>query len=290
MDELMSSPSPNCSSLEHLHHLLQRVTACLQGLPGFQTLSIFGSFAEGRADGYSDIDLLVTTDELQAAQQHLLGILESVSPVEACWVIGVRPDEWNSTIILSEEGYFHRLDLGLVSTDAADPLFLPARTKILATRTADLPDIVPCQHQAFTPPYGSVGHFLLGQYLGGLRYVKARKRGQVLTCYRFVSAAADWCLCVLYAHLTVNQLPWPSKLSTGEYTSLDRLDVEGRGRAILTALDYSTPENMDQSLCGVMQQMHRLCQEIAAMRNERLDDGVFQRMLAFMRQELGVTE
>lgn len=66
------------SSRKRLDHLLKELTTILPSLPGFQTLSLFGSLAEGRADGYSDIDLIVTTDDLLGAKERLLGTLEEI--------------------------------------------------------------------------------------------------------------------------------------------------------------------------------------------------------------------
>lgn len=289
MDELMISQSHDCSSPERLQNLLGRLMACLPGLPGFQTLSLFGSLAEGRADGYSDLDLIVMTDDLPAAQQHLLSVLAEVGPVECCWVIGLRPDEWNPTIIFAEEGYYHKLDLGVMSADTTDPTIPPEQTTLLVTRTDDHYTLVPRQSGAYVPPYGSIGHFLLGQYLGGTRYLKARKRGKALTCYRFATAAADWCMRALYVAMT-GEGTFNTRLSTGEYATLDHLDETARGSAILCALDYSTPAAMDQALCASLQHLHDLCTEIAAARGEVLNDAVFQRMLAFMRHELVVNQ
>gem|GEM_PF-3353575 len=41
-------------------------------------MSLFGSIAEGRADAWSDIDMIVTTDDLPAAKASVLGLLEEL--------------------------------------------------------------------------------------------------------------------------------------------------------------------------------------------------------------------
>ncbi len=210
MNDLISAFCSEWSSRVRLDDLLQRLTECLPGLPGFQTLSLFGSMAEGRADGYSDIDLIVTTDDLPAAKQHLLGVLQAIGAIEYCWVISLRPDEWNPTIIFTGEGYYHKLDIGLVAATAINRTIPVEQATPLVTRTGDLPHAMPCRSQTYMPPEGSVGHFLLGQFLGGIRYLKARKRGQPLTCYRFVSAVADRCLRAFYIHLAGGEFTWPA--------------------------------------------------------------------------------
>lgn len=271
------------SSRARLDDLSQRINTCLRGLPEFQELSYFGSTAEGRSDGYSDLDITVTTDDLSAARLRLLKELEATSPIESCWLISMRPGESNLTIIFAEEGYYHRLDLGLIESGTINPP--PEQTTLLM---GDPSHIMPRGSKAYMPPYGSVGHFLLGQFIGGVRYCKARKRGQALSCYRFVSAAADWCLRTLYVYLTGSKLSGQAKLSTEEYLTLDHIDTNGRGYGILATLDYSTPKKMDLSICRVLQQMYCFCKMIAAVQNEDLADDVFQRMLTFICDELSV--
>ncbi|MHB9026498.1 MAG: nucleotidyltransferase domain-containing protein [Armatimonadota bacterium] len=278
--------SPAEVSLEGLHHLLRRLQEGLRGLPGFRTLSLFGSLAEGRADGYSDLDLLVATDDLSAAQTHLLGTLEEIAPVEFCWVIKFHPDEWNPTIVFRKEGYYHKLDIGLVSAGNAERTIPEAQTVLLAEegRAQDRP--LP-ESLAYFPAHGSAGHFLLGQFLGGTRYVKARKRGQRATCYRFVSAMADWRLRACYAQLT-GEYTLQAKLSTTEYQALDRLAAAG-SPTLLNALDYSTPAAMDRALCVVFDELSRHCQAIAAAQEELLPDELSRRMISFLRRELEVS-
>lgn len=65
--------------------LAQRILTALEsGAPG-STAQLRGSLAEGRADPYSDIDLLwqVPDDLFQASVEHLKAILDSVQPVES---------------------------------------------------------------------------------------------------------------------------------------------------------------------------------------------------------------
>ncbi len=65
--------------------LTQRIIAALEsGAPG-STAQLRGSLAEGRADPYSDIDLLwqVPDDLFQASVDHLDEILAQVQPVES---------------------------------------------------------------------------------------------------------------------------------------------------------------------------------------------------------------
>ncbi len=274
------------SSRARLDDLLQRLIARLPSLPGFRTLSLFGSLAEGRADGYSDIDLIVTTDDLEAAREQCLQMLEAIGPVEFCWVLPLRPDEWNPMLAFAGEGYYHRLELGLVATTAAKRTIPEEQTTLLTTEPVPRPRTVPHGSQAYDPPEGSVGHFLLGALLGGgIKYVKARKRGQPLTCYRYAVAAADQCLGAWYTELT-GEPALGRRLSTDEYKALDTLAGRERSSAALTVLDFSTAEAMDRAVRAILAQLVRHCERIAQAREEPLPVEVFARMLRFVGYEL----
>lgn len=76
------------SSHERLRDLLEAVQTVAPGPPGLRSLSIFGSLAEGRTDGYSDIDGIIVTDDLPEAKKQLLRLLERVGPTEFCEDVG----------------------------------------------------------------------------------------------------------------------------------------------------------------------------------------------------------
>lgn len=257
--------------------LLNALNETLPALPGFQSLSLFGSLAEGRADAYSDIDCIVTTDDLPNAKVQLFGLLEEIGPIDFCWAISLRPDEWNPTIAFHNQSYYHRLDIGL--TDASDPdrTISTEQTKMQCNET-QIPG-------AYIPEYGSMGHFLLGQFLGCLRYLKARKRGQFLTCYRFASAASQWHLTYKYALLTKNP-EFCSKLSTGDYKKLDALLPISARDALLSAFDFSSPVSMDEMVLTMMRKMLEDGILLATMQAEAIPVDVFNRIIAFVAEEL----
>lgn len=277
------------SSPDRVYSLLQCLFHLLPHLPGFRSLSLFGSLAEGRADAYSDIDLIVTTDDLPAAKEQLFRLLEEIGPVEFCWVISLRSGEWNPTIVFSSESYYHKLDIGLVAADMLDRT-IPEEQTVLLVNEAPLQQMSGSKRsQAYYPAYGTVGHFLLGQYLGGLRYVKSRKRGRLTTCYRFAVAATDWCMRACYARLT-GEYTLHAKLSTEEYARLDSLLTSDDSSALLDVLDFSSPATMDRAVVGVFTELQSHCEAIAGVLGEPFPVEVFSRMLGFIRCELGVTE
>jgi predicted nucleotidyltransferase len=274
------------SSRAKLDHLLDRLAHVLPSLPGFEALSLFGSLAEGTADGYSDIDLVVMTRDLAEARDEVLGVLEEIDEVEFCWVLPLRPDEWNPIVVFATEGYYHRAELGLVSSSAENRTIPEEQTTLLVKGPAERPRGFARHSHAYEPPHGSVGHFLLAQFLGGgLRYAKARKRGQVATCYRFAAATAEWCLRAWYAELSGDH-SLDRKLSTDEYRALDSLLTAEQSSVLLRELDFSAPQAMDRAVTAILGQLLLRCRAIAGAKGESLRDSVFQRMLSFLDHEL----
>lgn len=276
-------------ALAALEDLLQRSEQCLVRLPGFRSLSLFGSLAENRADAYSDIDLVITTDNLPEAQAQLPALLEEIGPVEFCWAIPLRPGEWNPTVVFSEESYYHRLDIALAPYAGSEAGILAERKLEPAGEAGHSRQERMRSDRAYAPSAGTVGHFLLGQFLGGMRYVKAHKRGQTATCYRFAVAAMDWRMRTYYACLTGNH-SLQTKLSTQEYAALDGLLAPEQQSDLLALLDLSTPEAMDHAVCAIFERLRIDCLDIAAKRGEVLPEGVFLRMLRFIKSELGIID
>lgn len=267
-----------------LRYLLEACKETLPQLPGFRSLSLFGSMAEGCADGYSDIDLIATTDDLPGAKTALLGLLEGIGPIEFCWVMNFRPDEWNPTIVFRNEGYFHKLDLGLTDAQAVEPSIPIGQTTLLIEgQTTPTPAVRECN--GYVPQEKSLGHFLLGQYIGCCRYVKARKRGQPLTCYRFAGAAAQRRLAFRYARLTGDP-GFRSNLSTWDYQRLDALLSPEDHAALLHGLDFSALATMDAAVRTAMGSMLTDALELAAISGEALPTDVFERISAFVAEEL----
>ncbi len=282
--KLMPSNNALHRSCKQVTDLLNRVKDTLPGLPGFRTLSLFGSLAEGRADDYSDVDVIVTTDDLPNAKAHLLSLLEQIGPVDFCWAINLRPDEWNPMIVFREENYFHKLDLGLAGISGVNRTIPPEQTILLCDQFRT-PGTVAKESQAYVPQDSSMGHFLLGQLLGCLRYIKARKRGQILTCYRFAAAAVDWRLALLYARLTENP-QFRSKLSTVDFLELDRMISPDDHSAFLSGLDFSTLAAMDSAVRTAADGMLEDGRYLAAASGEVLPAPVFERISAFLEEEL----
>jgi hypothetical protein len=100
------------------------------------------------------------------------------------------------------------------------------------------------------PAPGSPDHFLVGELLSSVRYVKARLRGQHLTCWRFLSAKWNaWLRC---QHWNGERASFPADaLSTWEFAALDRRLPESERLEWLDLLKLHSPQEMDRSLAAI---------------------------------------
>lgn len=197
-----------------------------------------------------------------------------------------RLDEWNATFCLAPEGYYHELQIGLTATDAQNRTIPEAQTVLLVKGGTWRPPAATSYPPPYFPAPDSVGHFLLGQLMGGgTRYGKARHRGQHLTSHRFAAAAVQWCLRACYARLSGDH-SLEGRLSTDECKRLDALLTPEGSAAVLADLDFSTPQAMDRAVCSALARMVQECRLVADARWEQLPVPLFARMLAFFRADL----
>jgi len=280
-----------------LNNLLSRLCEVLRDLPGASGLYLFGSLAEGKSDAYSDIDLEVSTIDFPASFAARHSILERVGPIEIEWPIAHSTDEWASTILFEKESYYHKVDIGLVAAsqvgDVSEKL---QRKSVVIWKGCSMSNPSPATstHVHVTKP-GTPGYFIIGQLLGGIRYVKARKRGQHLICWRFASAAAEWLATLLYEQsrgLPSNKVKgWMEpgrKLNTWEYVELDGILDPVEREMYLKALDFSTPTTMNHNLCRLLEQMVTLIEIKAEITGVIIPRGSIQRLLSFIKTELSV--
>lgn len=272
---------------EQITGLLNSLKELLPELPGFRSLSLYGSLAEGRADEYSDIDLIVMTDNVVDAKEQVLGVLERVGPIEFSWLMNLSSDEWNPTVVFLDQSYYHKLDLVLVGASAEHSVASSEQTVPLCDEPR-VPVEVDGRSTAYAPEHGSMGHFLLGQMIGCTRYLKARRRGQTMTCYRFAAAAVDWHLALTYARL-VGDPHFRSKLSTIEYRELDSLMPADHLSAIAASFDFSDGPAMDRTLLAAAERLLEDGSNLAAMTGESLPIDVFSRLTMFLTEELQPT-
>jgi len=273
---------------DELDLLLERVSEACRLLPGTTELHLFGSSADpARRDKYSDLDLQVVSGHYWLSLAAWPGILSLAGRLTLIYPLGNKPRATAYTVAFAEFSPYHKLDIGLSA--AGDPLpgVLDEPQRLLWRQSARLAPTPYPLHSAYQPEPGSAAHFITGQMLAAVRYIKARKRGQALLCWRYLSAAI---------HALLISLRWDgdplrfdaSPLSNRDYQQLDlRLPAEERA-LLFAALDLRTPQAADRALLITLRQLaERIWPEYAAGDDELA--GLIRRCLAFTAEELGLT-
>jgi hypothetical protein len=264
-----------------LDALLERLANGLRNLPGATELHLCGSFAASQADAYSDLDLEIFTVDAPGTRRLWPHFLERIGPVELCWPLRTTPDNAAYAVLFRGVSYYHKVDIGLAAP--GDLLAAPSLRLWSQPPPVDRHDAIPTE--AYRPAPGTVGHALLGDLIAGVRYVKARKRGQLLTCWRFLKQWPGRMLELLDRRARVWQTP-AELLSTWDYVRLDSsLDAATRD-AILEHIDWSEPRVMDQSFGWFVERATELYLDQARALGELVPAALVDGHLAFFRTEL----
>lgn len=279
--------------------LQARLAEALRRLPGATALYLFGSRATGRADAYADLDLQVFSTDLEAARDLWPQFLETVGPMEVAWPVGPPPQNSAYTVLFYEKSTtpkgwrtHYKVDIGL--DVAGKDAKLPTPRLLLWSRRGaqSHPSPVPlagtlrAAPAMYLPAFGTTGHLVVGELIAALRYVAARKRGQTLTCWRFMRAKPDCWLALMADQRQKRQL-YGGQLTTWDYKALDTSLADEQRAQFMAHLDWSRPEAMDRSLCWFMAEIIELAQHRAAALGEELPADVLQRLLASVCGELG---
>ncbi len=273
---------------DELDLLLEHVSAAARVLPGAVELHLFGSAASPAArDGWSDLDLQVVTEYPALSQAAWPGILGLAGALELIYPIAESPCASAFSIAFAGPSPYHKVDIGLSARGAALP-FTSSEPHILLWRQgARLAPVPYPPHSAYQPEVGTAAHFLVGQLLGAVRYLKARKRGQHLACWRYLSAALNGLLaCARWEGdpLRFNAAP----LSSREYVELDRRLPAAERAELFAALDLRTPLAMDRALLVVVRRISAcICPDYAA--SEAQLARLVREYLAFTAEELALT-
>lgn len=269
-----------------------RVSAALRDLPGATDLYLFGSRARGTGDGYSDIDVEVFTADLAAAKKVWPGFLARVAHIEVAFPLvgalaGVQVDAAYMLLLRGESSY-HTVDVGLRDTVERDSF------------AAAMPEAVRLWHlepgcgqadqppgQTYTPAPGTAGHLLFDELISGVRYVKARKRGQPLTCWRYMRGRPQRWMQLVSDELNGWREPGQS-LTTPDIKALDARLSHAQLAEFERHLDWSAPGKMDGCFRWFTQQTVELTLRWAAAGHEFVPQEPVDRLLGFMWGELGL--
>ncbi len=248
-----------------LSSLLDRVSSALRGLPGATALVMFGSAADpARCDAWSDLDLQVASQDYVLSRAAWPWILQGAGAIALAYPISEQPGESAFSIALAGESLYHKIDVSLSAAEKAEAL-LPAAEKrvVLWRQTALCKGPILAPGGAFVPAPGSAAHFLTGELLSAVRYVKARKRSQHLACWRFLSAKFNALLrCYAWSPQEGrearegNEQNFPQTvLTTWDFTALDRALPESERLELLAGLELHTPAAMDRALLALIRQI-----------------------------------
>jgi hypothetical protein len=262
--------------------LLSHLTDTLRRLPGATSLYLFGSGATGQSDGYADLDLQIYTAD-KTAYAVWPRFLERVGPIEAAWPMSEAIDNTAYSIFFEGESCYHKVDIGvsMAVTGAG-----PAETGVKLWLQSPAPQIahVPSS-TAYIPSSDSVGCQVLEELIASERYVRARKRGQQLLCWRFIRDKPDrW----LRLHCVQHSA---GKSYEGSLTTCDIKALEEQLPPPIVAqftnnLSWAEPGAMDAGMLWFTDEILRLWRVQAAILNEDLPEKMIKRHLAFIRDEL----
>ena len=240
--------------LAQLDRLERRVADALRAVPGAVALACFGSRAAGASDDYADLDLLLVVDDLPATSTAWPTALGLAGPVRFALRLDAAPDATAFSVAFVGESLYHKLDISLADDVSAGRLLTPQPHRWLWQQAPprDVPMLPSLD--ASIPVHGTAGHLLLDECVSLVRYTRARKREQHLTCWRFARSAMDM---LLRGRAAAATGPIPPPLTTWDYVALAR-------------------------------QIVALLRERAAAQGELIPTDIEDETMAFVRRELGL--
>jgi len=252
--------------MNRLNALLERVSRAARRLPGAVELYLFGSANDpALKDAYSDLDLQVVSADYELSRAYWPWILELAGDISLVCPIIDKPRESAFWVVFSGESHYHKVDAGLSDSTQEQGFIHNIQHKTLLWRQAPPASLaVPLQRAAWMPEASTPLHFLTSELLGSVRYVKARRRGQHLTCWRFISGRLNALLRSYQWDGRSQRFP-QTPLSTWDYAALDRLLPESDRLHWLALVDCRTPCAMDQALVTLTRCLvERICPDWAS--------------------------
>lgn len=238
------------TDIEQVLAFKRNVVAALSDVPGVREVTVFGSCGDGRCDQYSDLDIRVTTVDIDLTRARLSHALSGVDTLELIWILEDARDDWAATLVFRHLSPMHKLDLSIGSTHA----HRSSHDRCRATPTPGVEGTTGAWSGAYRPPIGSLDHYVISQLLGTTRYAKARQRDHVLSCWRFASALANAVIALSYSGIADGE--WKlATLTSEEYRIADlRLDPSERS-CLIAGLDFSNSAAMDRTVVRLLHQL-----------------------------------
>lgn len=83
-------------------------------------IGIFGREAEGKQDRYSDIDVLVFSNDLVSTKAKYKQIFSSISPIRATFQLEGTPDRYSEMVQLYDYSPYQKVDFSMVGDDTCN--------------------------------------------------------------------------------------------------------------------------------------------------------------------------
>lgn len=89
-------------------------------------IDLFGREVAGKADQYSDIDLIVSSSKPAKTHAEYRDVFTSIAPIRASFLLESTADEFAEMVLLEESSPYHKIDFSIVSNiDEAKPWAAP---------------------------------------------------------------------------------------------------------------------------------------------------------------------
>lgn len=203
-----------------LDELAERCVAALGDRPEIREIVAFGSYADGTADEFSDLDLRVVSEDWQLTVRCLPETLARVDDPVIMLLIGDSPDEAAWAVLFAHRPLWQKLDVGIQRPRRSGMLGV-TRSLYRRPARASLPSVASERDVVVgdIPPGSALTHRLYDVVLGATRYVKYRRRGRPLTANRFYQPVLRTMLAVSYHAAGGRDLDAP--FGSRDYPALD---------------------------------------------------------------------
>lgn len=84
-------------------------------------IGLFGREAEGKQDQYSDIDMILFSNDLVKTKARCLGILAAISPILATLPLESAEDSYGEMVILQDYSPYQKIDLSMMNLNRSLP-------------------------------------------------------------------------------------------------------------------------------------------------------------------------
>ncbi len=236
-----------------------------------QQIFLFGSYARGTYDQYSDVDLHVVTGDFAKTLARLSLIFENIGGVLLQFPIRASEGEVAYTVLFKNYPLYNKLDISILHPRARIPF---SDSKSVYWRDVEPGD----HHSDFVPPtFAHARHTIYNYLLGALRYTKYRKRGMHFSAYKFYKAQLESFLLTRYQQIADDLTV--EKMGILEHQALDN----GEEYAGLKRYLYAGNEHAMDSLYVELLQ--------AALHDAKLhiesdDEEALTQILTFVKSEL----